>query len=513
MSNFKRKLGELVRAEKTTSGTLTVVIVLLVLAVNVILYIVGSYFGLYLYYPVRDDLQISGATDHIFDKVREEGKRVSIIFCQVRDDVQSSTTGAYVLNTAEQFANRYPDLIDIEFANITVKRKYTADNTFGEYFEPADYQTVNADGSKNAILKTSVIFECEDNFKVLSDNYTDGYSSFFTLDSSYKAVSYNGEEMIAAMVNWVITDEHKTAYFTMYHGETYDVGFANLLTCAGYEVDMIDLRTQTRVPDDAGLIIISNPASDFEKGAEGTGIVAELDLLKEYMDKGGSIYVAIDPLAKPLTLLEQFLSGYGITVSAANTDSGLQRNIVRDPNSSVSSDFISIIARFGEGGALSSAVTASVKKYGDASVIIRSCAALTLGEGAEALLVASDSAQTYAGAQRTDTSGGYCLAAVATHTSAEGNVGNIFVVPSIYLTATDSLVSGGYSNRSFIYSVMENVFGSDELPYGCKTVYYDADVLDGLTMGTARIYTAVIMAIPAVLAAVGAVIVIRRRNR
>ena len=513
MSNFKRKLGEFIRGEKTTSGVLTVIIVLLVLAVNVLLYTLGSYFGLYLYYPVRDDLEISGATDSLFEDVLDSGKRVSIIFCQVRDDVESSSTGSYVLNTAEQFAQRYPELIDIEFVNITVKRKYTADNTFGEYFDPSHYQTVNADGTKNAIVKTSVIFECEDNFKVLSDNYTDGYSSFFTLDSSYKAVSYNGEETIAAMVKWVLTDEHKTAYFTMYHGETYDVGFANLLTCAGYEVDMLDLRTETRIPDDAGLIIISNPRSDFEKGAAGTGIVAELDLLGEYIENGGSLYVALDPFGKPLTLLEEFLSGYGITVSTEKTDSGLQRNIVRDPQSSVSSDYMSVIAKLADGGALSSAVSDTVEKYGTSSVILRSCAALLLSEGAEPLLMAGDSAETYAGSQRTDSSGGYCLAAAATHTSEDGKVGSIFVVPSVYLTATDSLVSGGYANRSFIYSVFENVFGREDLPHGCKTVYYDSETLDGLTMGEARIYTAVIMLVPTVIAAVGAFIVIRRKNR
>ena len=120
MSNFKRKLGELVRGEKTTSGILTLIIVSLVLVCNVLLYIIGSYFGLYLYYPARDDLEISGATDEYFEDVVDSGKRVNIIFCQVRDDVEASTTGAYVLNTAEQFKERYPEFIDIEFIAISI---------------------------------------------------------------------------------------------------------------------------------------------------------------------------------------------------------------------------------------------------------------------------------------------------------------------------------------------------------------------------------------------------------
>ena len=42
---------------------------------------------------------------------------------------------------------------------------------------------------------------------------------------------------------------------------------------------------------------------------------------------------------------------------------------------------------------------------------------------------------------------------------------------------------------------------------------YDTATLENLVMGTARIYTAVIMAFPVAIAAVGAVVIIRRKNR
>ena len=60
---------------------------------------------------------------------------------------------------------------------------------------------------------------------------------------------------------------------------------------------------------------------------------------------------------------------------------------------------------------------------------------------------------------------------------------------------------------------MEEVFGATDLPYGCKTVYYDTEKLNDLTMGTARVYTAFILAIPAALAVFGAVVILRRKNR
>ena len=46
-----------------------------------------------------------------------------------------------------------------------------------------------------------------------------------------------------------------------------------------------------------------------------------------------------------------------------------------------------------------------------------------------------------------------------------------------------------------------------------RTILYDTETLENLTMGTAKIYTALIMLIPAAAALVGAVILIRRKNR
>jgi hypothetical protein len=81
------------------------------------------------------------------------------------------------------------------------------------------------------------------NYRVITDVYsTGGYADFYTLDKEGYATSYNGEEVMAAMINWVLSEEHKTAYFTQYHGEIVDIAFSNLLACAGYYIDVVDLR-------------------------------------------------------------------------------------------------------------------------------------------------------------------------------------------------------------------------------------------------------------------------------
>ena len=127
----------------------------------------------------------------------------------------------------------------------------------------------------NIIDETTVIFSTESRYRVVTDIYTSqGYSDFYTLDDQSMITSYNGEEMIASSILWVLTENHGVAYMTVGHGETANITLYNILTAAGYEVRDINLR-KSEIPEDAELLIISNPTADFESAAEGSSIVAE----------------------------------------------------------------------------------------------------------------------------------------------------------------------------------------------------------------------------------------------
>ena len=129
------------------------------------------------------------------------------------------------------------------------------------------------------------------------------------------------------------------------------------------------------------------------------------------------------------------------------------------------------------------------------------------------VLVASDTARLEAGGSVVSRGGGYTVAAASEYRTKDGDVTKIFVVPSIYLAVSDSLITNGYSNKDFSYALFESFYGAEGMPYGCKSVVYSSQTLENLTMGTARTYTAIVLAIPAAIAAVGAVIIIRRKNR
>ena len=515
MNGFSNKLKGYFATENAFRTAVTALVIALVLVFNILIYILGTAFGLYFYTVEKQDLTISGSTDRLFSEAIEDGREVSVLFCQSRDGVLANKNGAYVLNTAEQFAERYPDFIKIEFVNIITKR-----DSKGNRVDLSKY-TKDSDGNEKPIYSTSVIFASEGGSHiVMTDDYTsDGYAPFFTLvpgSTDFYATSYNGEEVIAAMVCYVLLpeEEHEVVYFTQYHGESADPALYTLLTCAGYTVDMIDLRFND-IPKNAAMVYISAPVKDFERAAEGSGITTEIERLEEYMADGGVLFAAIDPYSvAKLPVLTGFLGEQGITISTTkDADGKVLPSLVRDSSAAITADGFALVAEYASSAAADS-IYGRISAYGG-RVIIKSVAALTLKEGSSAqpILKSSQSSVLQSGGVTVNSDGEYCIAATATVKGEGGEDGKIFVVPSIYLTAADALVTNGYSNKDFVFSVFEEIADTKNLPYNCNTVVYDTQTLENLSMGTARIYTSVIMAIPVCLAVVGAVVIIKRKNR
>lgn len=318
------------------------------------------------------------------------------------------------------------------------------------------------------------------------------------------------------MIAWVLHDEHPTVYLTEKHGETVDVSFGNMLTCAGYNIELINLReNNTEIPSDAALVIISNPTSDFYRLKGETAGRSEIEKLESYLDRGGSIYVTLDPLARDLPVLEGFLAERGITISSVTDDSGKRiRALVRDNANSISKDGYSFVCDYASSNA-SGIVKTVVSSFTDARVLISGVAGLELDStlGAQPLLVASKDASLVAGGKEIDDGGGYAVAAISERKNDDGTYGRVVVIPSIYMTARDALVSEGYSNGDYLYALMNSFLGSTAAPIGMRAVTYGAPILEGFTMKRARTFTAIVIAIPVTVMAAGLFVIIRRKNR
>ena len=497
----------IVREERVFSTSLTLAVIAVILVFNVVFYILASFFGLY-FSPTKSKPQtLTGTTDAVFAEAIAKKRTVKIYFCNDEESVKAHDTGSLVYETAKLYEERYPDFIDIEYINIITKR-----DSKGNRFPLSNYTK-----NDEIIYKTSVIFECVESgeYKVVTDAYTGaGYADFYTLDSQGYILSYDGEEFFASMISWVLAQEHKKAYFTTTHSEQVDATFAKLLMAAGYESNIENLG-ESAVPDDADLLVISNPQSDFEIAVDGSGIAvatSEIGRLDAYLKRGGNIYVSLDPYVKKLYTLESFLEGYGIGLSESEIDGKIYRDIVRDSANAITTNGYTIVTDHAD-GALATEIAENMDKYSKNDVIIREAGALTVTGTAEALLTSSRSAVCENGGVVTKTGGTFPVAAYNTVPASDGEQGTVFVVSSIYMTVSDALVTNGYSNKDFMYSLFDYLYGAENMPYGCQSVLYDSSVLENLTMSTANIYTAIVLAVPAIIAVFGAVVVIRRKNR
>lgn len=501
MSKMKQKLSAALHGRNLPAATVTAIIIVSVMLLNIILYIIGTNYQMYLRFDEEPDLSISDASDDNFAAAQARGDKVTVTFCMYRDDVAKHSTGRYVLDTAEQFAKKYPDLIELRHINILTQLDDKGDLADIEVYEKY------AEENEVTLSRYSVIFECGSKMRIVTDTYSGlGYADFFTFDSAGTATSYSGEETFASMVNFVAREgETQYAYFTTGHSEMPSLSLYNVLTKAGYMVREINLRKVDKIPDNAGLLIISNPLSDFQRAAE---LHSEIERMRSFADRGGNFLVTLDPYSSKMPVLESFLAEFGFSV---NRTDDADSYIIKDNVNGITTDGFTLIANYADGD-----VCNSIKErtdIGGGNIILSYVASMQLSGSARPLLVTSDSAVAEAAGETVSAAASHVIAGYSENEREDGKVASMVVVPSVYLTASDAIVTNGYANKDFIYALCETFFECDSMTYGANSFVYDDSVLENLTMGTAKIYTAVAVAIPLIITALGAVVVIRRKNR
>ena len=518
MNSMKERLSGFVRSRSFTSSAFAVMIIAAALLVNIILSTLTSAFGWYFYPEEQPDLSISDTFTEKFNEAKARGEKVTVTFCMDENDVKIHSTGSYVYQTAQNFVEKYGSFITLRYVNLVTM--YDQDGN--DVSEELELYKKDMRGNEQEIYRSSIIFRSGNNYNVLTDRTSGvGYVDFYTLNSEGYVTSYRGEEVFGSMINWVLSDDHGEAYFTIGHGETANQSLQTALVCAGYYVDTVNLKDNKKDDDgvrvavkkleSADLIIISNPTTDFEKRADGSSVVTELELLREYAKDGGSFFVTIDPYVtnEKMANLFGFLSDFGIEMLDHTENGVTERQTIQDLTNGITTDGFTLVAEFGE-NATAERMEALM---GEKRVILRDVAPLKLSGQAKPLLVTSSSSECYANGRVTDSEGGYSVAAYSELVSDTGRTAEMFFIPSVFLTATDAMVTNGYGNKDFVYSLFEVAYGVSDMPYGTNCIVYDSGVLENLTMGTAKTITVVLLAIPAAIAVVGAVVLIRRKNR
>lgn len=482
-------LKQLAGNRRLLSRATFVALLSVVVLVNVIINALVTRFSWYLYTEERYEHTIGTASETVFADVGDE-ERVRVIFCTSRDALLADNVRSLVLRTFTQLAERHA-FLSIEFVNIYLNPSAVRDYT----------KRVTASGETVTynLNEDSVILVSDKGFRVES------LQSFFVLDGEGAITAYNGEEIAIAAVSWVLAERHPLVGFTHRHGENFSdlSAFATLLLAAGYDMTLLDLAED--VPSDVELIVVANPRWDLDRGAG--GIIAELDRLAAFLDRGGHLFVSLDPYAKTdLTGLRAFLEARGLTAS---------QDIIHDAESSVTYDGYTLGA-FAAPSPLGTAVWDRTGAAASDFAIVSDASVITCASGngwtAAPILVTSPTARTYKNGVLTDAAGSYPVYAVSSRT--EGGVtSSVFLTSSVYLLANDVLNSAVYENRAAVLASLEGAVGKP-MPVGCTLLPVGNERLEGLTMKTARLYAALLsVAVPLAVIAVGTVITVRRKIR
>lgn len=466
------------------STALIALVIALVYLLNVIVLLFANHFGWYFFTTEQYDLSIGEAADTLFSDIDTTGGKVKILFCDVEENAKTNRQTDFIYRTANELAARYPDLIELSYVNLWLEP-----NRVSAYLE-------NEAGDPITLLETDVIIDYQGEHLVCPA------TSFFTLDAQDYVTAYNGEEVFVSNILWVTTPEHPTAYFTSNHGESMPTPLYYALVRAGYRVDRIDLASVERIPEDAGLVIISSPLYDFQRAAEGAAFVAELTKLENYLDAGGKLYVSLEPnyLNRTPKLLS-FLAEYGIAVSDG---------VLIDENGALpGSGGYSLIASFGE-GALASRLFATVGT--DRRTVLSYAAPLLTyaGERATAepvLLSPAGAVCKLREGDRVEGAGRPLLALASLH---EGG-GKILCVGSSYLAASDMMNGAGYGNKPLLYALLSEL-GAVRVPLGIDAVAVDRSAIEDLSLGEVRLYTTLTVAVIPLALLAGGLILCRRRK-
>ena len=226
MKSIKSRIEGFFESRSLSGGALTALLIAAVLVINVILCFLTQSFGWYFYRAeYREDYSISGKSDELFAEAAAAGRNVTITFLMDRKTLSNHATGAFVLDTVDQFKERYGDFIKLRFVNTLTK----LDEETKEIVDLEKYKT-DMKGNSVALSRTAVIFESDTGSHRTLSNVRGGvgFVDFFTFDSSGEIVSFNGETVIRSMMSWVLADEHehKTVYVTANHAEENDANFA-----------------------------------------------------------------------------------------------------------------------------------------------------------------------------------------------------------------------------------------------------------------------------------------------
>lgn len=330
-NNIIKGLG---RSKKLKTGSLAVAFtaffIAAIVVLNAIVSVLTNKFALYV---DMTDEAVFTLSDEAKSYLADMTDEVNIYFAAEPDELMSDSDMRYVYTTAKE--------LETEFSNISISCR--------DVVKHPDFFKTFYDSTGTQITQKTVVFECG------GESIVTGYKTFFTYNEDGDRWAYSGDYRFVSCIMRVTQNETPIAYFTTVHSEDASSGIEQMLVDSGFEVRQIDLRSEN-IDDDARLVIINNPKNDFLGIDAESDSANEIKKLDDFLDGLGGLIVFEDPeYSARLTNLNEFLEEWGISFQSDCK--------VKDSAHSMSVDGYSIVAEYPENDDFGSTVYNALENF------------------------------------------------------------------------------------------------------------------------------------------------------
>lgn len=154
------------------------------------------------------------------------------------------------------------------------------------------------------ISSGSIIVTSGDRYKVLSPYDLVDYQ-FNSQVYDWQATAITLEPKVTGAIQYVTTDDLPVVYLLEGHNEpSLNENAITNLTDENYSVRSLNILTTGEVPEDTDILIVNPPSRDYSQ--------EEVEIINEYLSKGGKAIFNLALYSTPLTNYEKVLANYGI---------------------------------------------------------------------------------------------------------------------------------------------------------------------------------------------------------
>ncbi len=524
------------------SAGITALVIAAVILINVIFSMLASKYLWYIDMTTEGLYRVSEngykLLDETFEKVNDrragEGKdpvKVAIKFCDEYDNLMADVEMKFILTTALELEEHYPDTISVEYIDI--------------YENPSavnPYKRSVAD----TFVNTDVIIDSDGEFR----HYYE-YSFFLSNPNESTYWAYYGEKQFASGILAVTQAEKPIAALLGGHGETFeDAALGTLLEEAGYEVVAVTDLVNWEIPEECRLMVCYNPTTDF-RVKDGVSEYSEIEILDKFLAQNSrSLMVFMSPDSPVLPNFEDYLALWGIEFSRTADQESLV--VVEDAANALTSSGTTFIGQYETLG-MGASITKIMRTQAiPQKVVFRNAMPIKVASAYETayemdeeterklqygfknlgstsrsiwnIFSSGSTAKAYAAGREVESASptnlyGLMTISIQSRSTQEDNYGASYTNDSSYVLACGStdfatsalLDSVSYGNSEVLYESF-SIMGKDAVPVSLAYIPFADTTIDTLTAERANRITILLSVIPAVICfGVGVWVLVRRK--